>query len=145
MMCQFNADNLRCNRCGFKAKRLPTYRVCRTIPEMAEYMVAQKAANRIRVPPVPIGTAVKKTLTAVGVTEDRFKKLLGGRPCGCGERANALDRLGGKMSLVVERAANAVLNAVLPASPAPDDVAKVSQYLHEHAGLNEGLKTALPR
>lgn len=141
-MCEFDTESLQCSRCGFKAKRLPTYRVCRTVPELAEHLIASQSRNRIRVPPLRIGSGVQKALTSVGVTEKRVSKLLGGKPCGCGERANALDRLGARASRVVERAANAVLNAVAPSNPQPEEIARVANSLAEHPGLNEGLRDA---
>lgn len=140
MMCQFEAESLRCSRCGFQAKRLPTYRVCRTVPELAKHLVTSQAKNRIRVPPLRIGSGVKAALTSVGITEKRISKLIGGKPCGCAGRANALDRLGAGASMVVERAANAVLNAVVPANPQPDEIARVANSLAEHPGLNDGLR-----
>ena len=142
MMCEFDSESLRCSRCGFKAKRLPTYRVCRTVPELAEHLVVSQSKNRIRVPPIRIGTGVKKALTSVGITEKRVSKLLGGKPCGCGQRANALDRIGASASRVFERAANAVLNAVVPSHPQPEEIALAANSLAEHPGLNEGLREA---
>lgn len=45
-----------------------------------------------------LGDLVKSGLSAVGITEERVSKLLG-RPCGCGARAEALNRLGAKLGI----------------------------------------------
>lgn len=93
MMCDFNADTLRCRRCGYLAKRLPTYRVCRTIPEMAVKIATEQTTRRIAVPPLPLGTAVSRGLAAFGVTPQRIKKAIG-RDCGCDKRKAILDAAG---------------------------------------------------
>jgi hypothetical protein len=45
-----------------------------------------------------LGDLVKSGLSAVGITEERVSKLIG-RPCGCGARAEALNRLGAKLGI----------------------------------------------
>lgn len=50
------------------------------------------AANR------GLGDIVKAGLSAVGITEERVSRLIG-RPCGCGARAEALNRLGAKLGI----------------------------------------------
>ena len=48
--------------------------------------------------PPGLGDIVKSGLSAVGITEERVSKLIG-RPCGCGARAEALNRLGAKLGI----------------------------------------------
>ena len=43
-----------------------------------------------------LGDLVKSGLSAVGITEERVSRIIG-RPCGCGKRAEALNRLGEKL------------------------------------------------
>lgn len=45
-----------------------------------------------------LGDMVKSALTAVGVTEERVSRAIG-RPCGCGGRVAALNRLGEKLGI----------------------------------------------
>lgn len=42
------------------------------------------------------GDRVSQVLSAVGITEKRVSKVLG-RPCGCGKRREALNRLGKRL------------------------------------------------
>lgn len=48
--------------------------------------------------PRGLGDIVKDGLSAIGITEERVSKLLG-RPCGCGKRREALNRLGEKLGI----------------------------------------------
>lgn len=142
-MCDFQPDSLRCLRCGYLAKRLPTYRVCRTIPEMAERIAVEQSNHRIAVPPLMIGSAIARTLSAVGVTSERVKQFTG-KDCGCDKRKTTLDAVGAAVSAVVERGANAVLNAVLPNPAGPDDFAAIANSLHASPLTNKGLKDGPP-
>lgn len=55
-------------------------------------------ARGFRPPPAAfgLGDLVAAGLSAVGITEERVSKILG-RPCGCGARAEALNRLGERL------------------------------------------------
>ena len=44
-----------------------------------------------------LGDYVEKALTAVGITKERVEKITG-KPCGCGKRQEALNRLGRKLT-----------------------------------------------
>lgn len=140
-MCSFSADTLRCQRCGYQAKKLPTFRVCRTIPEIAQRIVQERSAKRIRIPPVPLGRYAKKALSSIGVTPERVSKAMG-RDCGCNAKASAMDSFGAAVSQVVENAANAALGAVLPNPYTDDDVAAVATALAKSPYTNAGLKDA---
>lgn len=142
-MCDFNADTLRCVRCGYLAKRMPTFRVCRTIPEIAVKIATDQSSRRIAIPAIPIGTAVSRGLAAIGVTPERMKKVFG-KDCGCDKRKSALDAAGAAVSSVIERGANAVLNAVLPNPVGPDDYAAIANSLHASPLTNQGLKDGPP-
>jgi hypothetical protein len=142
-MCDFDAESLRCTRCGYIAKRLPTYRVCRTIPEMARKIATDTATKRVTVPPLKIGTAVAKGLAAVGITKERVQAITG-KDCGCAKRQNALDAAGAVVSGVVERGVNAALNAVLPNPVEQDDIAAIANSLHASPLTNDGLKQGPP-
>jgi hypothetical protein len=41
---------------------------------------------------------MKGALSAIGITEERVSKAIG-RPCGCGKRAEALNKLGHKLGI----------------------------------------------
>lgn len=45
-----------------------------------------------------LGDMVKAGLSSVGITEERVSKALG-RPCGCSQRAEALNRLGRRIGI----------------------------------------------
>lgn len=61
-----------------------------------------KAAAKFKIPPIAeceipgLGDRVSRALSLVGITEARVSKLLG-RPCGCGKRREALNRLGSRL------------------------------------------------
>jgi hypothetical protein len=139
LMCSFAADSKRCERCGYQAKRLPTFRVCRTIKEVAQKIASEQATRRIAVPPIPLGSAAAGLLYAVGVTPERVKKVIG-KDCGCDKRKATLDKVGAAVASVIERAANGVLNAVLPSPIGPDDVAAIANSLQASPFTNAGLK-----
>jgi hypothetical protein len=86
--CNFKNLELTCLVCGYKAKRLPTFRECRT-----------KAAPQWR--PLPIGDLVQKGLTAIGITKERVEALTRteGKPggCGCAKRQKWLNEVGNKV------------------------------------------------
>jgi len=44
-----------------------------------------------------LGDLVEKALSAVGITKKRVEKITG-KPCGCGKRQEALNRLGRKIT-----------------------------------------------
>lgn len=139
MMCDFDADTLRCKRCGYLARRLPTFRVCRTIHEMAEKFAYDKATRRIHIPPIMVGTAISSTLAKVGITPMKIKEVTG-KDCGCDKRKATLDRIGAAASAVIERAANGIANAILPSSVEPDDVAAIATSLANSPLTNTGLR-----
>lgn len=142
-MCDFVAASLRCKRCGYLAKTLPTYRVCKTIPELAHRLAVDRATVRISVPPLKIGTVVSQTLSAVGITPDRVKKIIG-KDCECDRRKATLDGLGSSLSAAVERGINNIANAVFPAHVEPDDVAAIANALQASPMTNQGLKDGPP-
>ena len=45
-----------------------------------------------------LGDMVKAGLSAIGITEERVTKAIG-RPCGCSQRAEALNELGRKIGI----------------------------------------------
>jgi hypothetical protein len=45
-----------------------------------------------------LGDMVKAGLSAIGITEERVSKAIG-RPCGCSQRAEALNELGRKVGI----------------------------------------------
>jgi hypothetical protein len=138
MLCDFDADSLRCRRCGFLATKLPHYRHCQTIEEMARSHLDAWAHGRIRVPPVRLGSMIAAGLNLVGVTEERVKKIVG--DCGCAKRKNTLDAAGEGFSNAVSRVANKALDAIVPHPITEDDVAALSQSIATNPLTNQGLK-----
>lgn len=73
MNCDFNNPQRTCQKCGYVAKKLPTYRKC-------EPVVVQPR------PLFALGDAVERLLTRVGITKDRVERWTRteGAPGGCG-------------------------------------------------------------
>lgn len=139
--CKFDDDTLRCARCGYQAKKMPTFRVCKTVVEMAREAVESKTTRRIRVPPIRLGEMATQVLSSVGITKERVSKVLG-RDCGCGQRAASLDYLGAAVSKAVENAANYAINAAIPSTGVEEDVAAMANAIAESQWVNEGLREA---
>ena len=87
-LCDFSNPAQTCPTCGYKAKRLPTHRECRPVPEKAWR-------------PVPIGDLVERGLTALGITKERVEALTRteGKPggCGCAGRQKWLNEAGDRL------------------------------------------------
>jgi hypothetical protein len=138
-LCVFNPETLRCERCGWAAARLPTYRECRTVLELARERVTNQATRRIRIPSPKIGTAIGNVFSAVGITPERVSRLSGGKPCGCKQRAQALDDAGEFLKTIVERGLNAAANAILPHPAGDGEVADMAMRIVNGKNTNEGL------
>ena len=97
--CDFNNAELQCPVCGYRAKRLPTYRECRPIK--------QPEWN-----PIMVGDLVEKALTSVGITQERVERLTrtAGKPggCGCGARKKWLNEQGVKVQAAIRETAKKV-------------------------------------
>jgi hypothetical protein len=138
MLCDFDSDK-RCKRCGFVASSLPLYRNCQTIEEMARARLSAFAGGRIKVPAIPIGTGIASALSAIGISEERVKKIIG-KDCGCKARASRLDKAGAAISKAIERIANKAASAVIPYEITEDDVATLAKAIYDSPATNEGLK-----
>lgn len=92
MFCDFDNATRTCPKCGYHAKRLPTFRECRPVPEKVWR-------------PIAVGDAVERFLTSVGITKERVERLTRteGTPgeCGCEGRKKWLNEKG----FAVQRAA----------------------------------------
>lgn len=75
--CDFDNEQMTCSRCGFVAKTRTTRKEC------------------LR---AGLGDMVKAGLSAIGITEERVSAAIG-RPCGCSQRAEALNELGRKIGI----------------------------------------------
>jgi hypothetical protein len=86
--CDFNNPTLTCPTCGYVAKRLPTYRECRPVPEKVWR-------------PVAIGDLVERGLTAVGITKEWVESITrraGVKSgCGCADRQKWMNEVGFKV------------------------------------------------
>jgi hypothetical protein len=138
MLCQFDDATLRCSRCGFLAKSLPHFRRCETIEETARRELEAWAHARIRIPAWRFGSMIAAGLTAVGITEERVKKIVG--DCGCARRKNKLDALGEGVTTAIQSTANRALDAILPHPITEDDVAALAQSIAASPLTNQGLK-----
>lgn len=136
--CDFDATTMTCTACGYQAASLPTFRVCRSIMQMADEIVRQQARRRIRIPPLPIGSAIARALAAVGITGRRVEAVIR-KPCGCAQRQLKLDKFGAAVSQCLERTINAIANIILPHPVTDEDVAAVCNALVRQRGANQGL------
>jgi hypothetical protein len=120
MLCDFvfdaDGDRLRatCARCGrvVRVKSRRVFAACRAaeVPLTAEQLAAvvKSGAEPDGWRPWPIGDAVQRGLAAVGITEERIQRMIGGRDCGCGARAAALNAYGERLQRRIRGAAKAV-------------------------------------
>lgn len=138
MLCQFREPDLRCPRCGYVAKTTPYYRNCQTIDEMARATLDAWSHGRIKVPPLRLGSMVAAGLAAVGVTEERVKRIVG--DCGCTARKNKLDAAGEGLSNAIAATANRALDTMLPHPVTEDDVAALANSIANSPLTNQGLK-----
>jgi hypothetical protein len=85
--CDFNNPAKTCPTCGYVARRLPTFRQCRPVPEPVWR-------------PIPLGDVVERLLTRLGVTKERVERWTrtAGKPggCGCKARQKWLNEWGNK-------------------------------------------------
>jgi hypothetical protein len=139
-MCVFGEPDLRCARCGYRAKRIPTYRECRTILEMARSASRKSSTERIAVPPLRIGDAVAAGLSAIGVTPARIKRVTGMKECGCEARKRAMNAAGAAISRAIEAPVNAALNFILPHQVEDREVAEIANAIAASPLTNQGLK-----
>ena len=80
MDCDIDPSFLRCRVCGERVSAPHVRRNCGTRPTAG------------------LGDMVKAGLSAIGITEERVSKAIG-RPCGCSQRAEALNALGRKIGI----------------------------------------------
>lgn len=96
MLCDFNNPAKTCPACGYVAKRLPTYRECRQVPQ-PEWQ------------PIMVGDLVERGLTAIGITKKRVEAITrtAGKPggCGCQARKKWLNEAGVKVQKAIREAA----------------------------------------
>lgn len=57
------------------------------------------AYPRLRPPRPGLGDMVAAGLAAVGITPERVSRVLGGKPCGCKKRQQALNQWGRKLGI----------------------------------------------
>jgi len=139
MLCNFEDGTLRCRRCGYTASKLPLYRHCQTIEEIARAHLDALARGRIRIPPLRLGSMIAAGLTTIGVTEERVKKIVG-KDCGCAARKNKLDAVGEGVTTAIQSVANRAIDAVLPHPVTEADVAALAQSIASSPLTNHGLK-----
>lgn len=98
-LCDFNNPTMTCPTCGYRAKRLPTYRNCAPPPPPPPWR------------PIMVGDLVEKALTSVGITKERVERLTrtAGKPggCGCDGRKKWLNEAGAKVQYAVRDAGKA--------------------------------------
>lgn len=91
-LCEFDERTHECCRCGYQARRLPTFRACRPPPAVAD-----------RWRPLLLGTLLSRWLAVFGVTTARVESVTG-KPCGCEHRRNKLDEWGVRVQVRARKA-----------------------------------------
>lgn len=125
MLCDFvfdpDGDRLRatCGRCG-RVVRVKTRRVFASCRAAEVPLTPQQLADLVKSGAEPdgwrpwqIGTAVQAGLAAVGITEQRVRRITGWIDCGCRARAAALNAYGEHVQRRIRRAALAVASFYL--------------------------------
>lgn len=140
MLCDFS-DDLKCQRCGYVARRLPTYRECRTLDELAEHIAKVTTPPWVPVPNPMIGDRVAALLSRLGVTKERVQRLTGVKDCGCQGRQQGLNHASGVVAKKVESAINAAVSAIIGDREEPGRVEMVRASLQASPDTNHGLKS----
>ena len=86
--CDFSTPTMTCPTCGYVAKSLPTYRMCKPPPAPVWQ-------------PIPLGDITERLLISIGLTKERVEEWTktAGKPggCGCSGRAKWLNEWGNKV------------------------------------------------
>ena len=138
VMCDFSAG-LKCPRCGYEAPEQRTFRVCRTLDEMAAHVAQVTAKPWISVPNPMLGDRLAHALALVGVTKQRVSKAVGG-DCGCQQRQTGLNRLGGVVAKSIETVLDNAVSAFIGSKEDDKRVAVIRQQLIADEGVNSGIK-----
>lgn len=138
MLCDFS-EGLACKRCGYVAKRQQTYRECRTLDEMAEYIVKTTTPPWVPIPNPMLGDRVANALAYVGVTKERVQQITGAKDCGCAGRQKGLNFLSGVVAKTVERVIDAAATAVIGEREEPGRLDLVRAALLQSPDTNPGV------
>jgi hypothetical protein len=141
-MCDFS-QGLQCPRCGYLAKQERTFRVCRTLDEMATHLAAVTAKPWIPVPNPMVGDRVAKALAFLGVTKERVSKAVGG-DCGCAQRQTGLNHVGGVVAKAVEKSLDSAVATFLGPREEEGMAEAYRRRLLASADTNQGLKDGPP-
>lgn len=99
-----NSDGDRCSRCGRKAAK--GRRLCVTEMDRAKTIQRLMHGHRIKIPAPRLGDRVQSLLSAVGVTEERVKRLFGVKDCKCSDRKKTLNDVSEEVAFRVESFVN---------------------------------------
>lgn len=143
MLCEFS-DDMTCKRCGYKARRLPTYRHCQTIDEMAVHLAKVTSPPWVPIPDPRLGDRVAQALEFFGITKERARKLMKVEDCGCDKRQQGLNRFSEVAAKAVETVIDKLGDAVLGDREVPGYVDYVRAQLIASQDTNEGLKSHAP-
>jgi hypothetical protein len=137
-MCDFS-HGLQCPRCGYLAKQERTFRVCRTLEEMATHLATVTAKPWIPVPNPMVGDRVANALAFLGITKERVSKAVGG-DCGCEQRQTGLNKIGGVAAKAVEVVLDQAVSMVIGDRLQDGAADVIRQQLLSSPDVNEGLK-----
>lgn len=141
-MCDFS-QGMRCPRCGYLAKHERTFRVCRTLDEMATHLATVTAKPWIPVPNPMVGDRVARALAFLGITKERVSKVAGG-DCGCAQRQSGLNHVGGVVASVVEKSLNGAVSTFLGPREEEGRADAYRNQLLASPDTNQGIKDGPP-
>lgn len=97
----------RCDRCG---RKVLGRQLCVTEQDRAKTLQRLLYGHRIRIPSPRLGERTATALAAIGITEERVKRLFGVKDCGCSQRKKSLDDVSEEIAFRVESIVNRALD-----------------------------------
>jgi len=113
MWCQPDGEDGPCQRCGRRVTPKGSRQRCVTEADRAKTIHKMMHGHRIKVPSPRIGDKVGAALAAVGITEDRVKKLFRVKDCGCSDRKKSLNDVSEELAFRTEVVLNRALDFFL--------------------------------
>jgi hypothetical protein len=97
----------RCGRCG---RKVLGRQLCVTERDRAKTLQRLLYGHRIRIPSPRLGDKTQAVLSAIGINEERVKKVFGVKDCGCAERKKNLNDVSEELAFRAEHIINKALD-----------------------------------
>jgi len=102
MYCKVNPETKTCDRCGRTLNNAKAKRICINEQDRARAFERITKGPRIAVPRIFLGEKVQGLLRSIGITEERVKKILNVKDCGCSRRKKTLDDVSEELAFRLE-------------------------------------------